>query len=131
VESLKLAFKTSEITADKIFFFFKPLLSGQASGARADIYAKILELCKDAFKLRMAMRKSKEGYRCEILNTDKTCETLAESFGVENGTNNEASDVICYTLFGALTKHPEYRGERKKVLEKAQVILKRKIQTSA
>ena len=31
-----------------------------------------------------------------------------------------------HVLFGALTKHPEYGVEGKNVLEKAQVILKRK-----
>ena len=95
--------------------------------------AEILRLCRDAFRLRMNMRGSKEGYACVmprqagkvVLMSEN--EDLADAFGVEGPKNCEASDEIQYTLFGALVKHPEYRGEEMKVLEKAQVVHKRKL----
>jgi hypothetical protein len=122
----------STFTAERIFKFFTPLISPKVTIREEEEFrAMILKLCQSAFALRMMMRRSKEGYRCEGLVAEKTtrlvdCEDFAEPQFVENGKQNEGSDEIAYCLFGALTKHPEYKVEGRKVLEKAHVVMRRK-----
>jgi hypothetical protein len=125
----------SKYRARRIYEFLSPLIPPAASTRETDnLRSEILNVCKQAFKLKMMMQRSKEGYRCEIPNIEEAKNIcllskngiLAEGFAVEAGKDADKSDEISYVLFGALTKHPEYRGEGKNVLEKAQVILKRK-----
>jgi hypothetical protein len=132
---LELAEETSKYTARKIYEFLTPLISsGTPSRDTENLKSEILKVCQQAFKLKMMVQRSKEGYRCEvpdIRDARDICylsrnESLAEGFAVEAGKDADKSDEIAYVLFGALTKHPEYRGEDKNVLEKAQVILRRK-----
>lgn len=104
-----------------------PLISKDASSSAQDKLRKgFLKLFTEACQFRMAMRKSREGYACEMVV--KGCslaavEDLADACAVENAGNNVAGDRVAFTLFGALTKHPKYRGEGKCILEKAQVVV--------
>ena len=135
IDLLELGEETSKYTAGIIYDFLTPLISmGASTRDTENLTSDIYKVCKQAFKLKMMMRRSKEGYRCEVPNIIDAGdirylsrnESLAEGFAVEAGKDADKSDEIAYVLFGALTKHPEHRGEDKKVLEKAQVILKRK-----
>lgn len=48
-------------------------------------------------------------------------------FGVEgSGNEDDMGDKVAFTLFGALTKRSENGGGDEIVLEKAQVVMKRK-----
>ena len=122
------------LCVDEIFLFLEPLLVKAIPRHQEDeLKAKLLELCNEAFELRIIMRRSTDHYTCEVpgfagwpLLASK-CEELAETMAVEGGRPNQASDEIAYTLFGGLVKQAaEYGDGKKKVLEKAQVILKRR-----
>lgn len=134
-EQLNHRARTAKSVADRIFDFFTPILAkGSGQKLEQELQADLQELCNNAFKLRMMMRKSKEGYRCEMPIIDDTKRGrlseyahLAEEFGVEGGKNNEGGKDISYFLSAALTKHQGLLSEGKDVvLEKGYVILKRK-----
>jgi hypothetical protein len=130
VEQLKFEEKQLSIqVARYINDFFKPLISAEANANdKHGLETKVVALCKDAFTLRIAMRKSKGNYRCEVLphgTLQSKNEDIAEAMEVEGGKDAERSDVIMFTLFGALTKQPEDTAKEKIVLEKAHVVLKR------
>ncbi|KAK4143974.1 uncharacterized protein C8A04DRAFT_11869 [Dichotomopilus funicola] len=122
----------SAVAARDIFAILAPLLSTHTRPSEEDaLRANILELCKDAFKLRMLMRKSKNRYVVETMDPNgivllSACEDKAESVAVEGGNNSEKSDKVAYMLFGALIKQPLAGDQVVKVLEKAQVVLKTK-----
>lgn len=131
IDDLKLPGDYSRQTAYHIFDLLAPVLHPKASKEEEDeVYKVILEVCRQAFNLRMMMRKSKEGYRCESPHIEdrflSRIEPFADSFGVEGGKSDDQSDEIAYCLFGALVKDARHLGGEKKVLDKAQVILKRK-----
>lgn len=114
-----------------MFDFFQPLLVHRDGQRQQQLKDMITTLCSDAFSLRMMMRKSKGGYRCEIPGLDDTAlvsqlRNLVDVHAVENGGPDDGSDEISYCLFGALTKHQEHIGENMIVLEKAQVVVKRR-----
>ncbi|KAH6614540.1 hypothetical protein B0J18DRAFT_439604 [Chaetomium sp. MPI-SDFR-AT-0129] len=118
----------SAVAARDIFAILAPLLSTHTRPSEEDaLRANILELCKDAFKLRMLMRKSKNRYVVKTMDPNEivllsACEDKAESVAVEGGNNSEKSDEV----FGALIKQPLAGDQVVKVLEKAQVVLKTK-----
>jgi hypothetical protein len=90
-----------------------------------------VELCKDAFKLKMMMRKSKDTYLVERIGPEvglplSALEDMVDPVSVEGGKSSESSDDILYTVFGALTKQPQGKDQPVKVLEKAQVVLKKR-----
>jgi hypothetical protein len=132
-ETGKVVDSTSTQTAHKIYDFFAPLVSNNGRSSKS-LPTLITTLCQDAYSLRMMMRKAKEGYCCEMIvpglgekmllpkNLEKAEGMEVE--GCKEGDDDQASDVIAYTLFGALLKYQQ--GKPMKVLEKAQVVLKRK-----
>lgn len=75
----------------------------------------------------MLMRRSKEGYSCEtppVGTKLASVEDKVSIVGVRGASVIQMGDQIAFTVFGALLKQPEYRGERERVLEKAQVYAK-------
>ncbi|OBT46344.1 hypothetical protein VE00_02779 [Pseudogymnoascus sp. WSF 3629] len=129
IDLLKLPGDYSKQTAYQIFDLLAPVLHPKASEKEKDeVYNVIVEVCRQAFNLRIMMRKSKEGYRCELPPKEarflSKIEPFADSFGVEGGKADDQSDEIAYCLFGALVKGARHMGGEKKVLDKAQVILK-------
>lgn len=120
--------------AEDIYEFLKPLSVKSIQHHQEDeLRAKLLELCTEAFDLRMIMRRSTDRCTCEIPGYGewslfaRECEELAETLAVEGGRPNQTSDEIAYPLFGGLVKQSAEYGEGKKnVLEKALVILKNK-----
>jgi hypothetical protein len=119
---------TSTLTTADIFFILEPILSKNVGAMEEDaLRSSILGLCKDAFKIRMMMRKSKDKYVVETIKPGtKILESEAEPVAVEGDKNSEGSDEIVYTMFGALSKHPQDKDQPVKILEKAQVVLRRK-----
>lgn len=117
-----------------IFSNFEPLISLDIKPEAVDaLKSDIAQLCADAFDLRMMMRRSKEEYAIWTATPRgsqparlSAFAEYADGFDVEDGKADSGSDDIAYTLFGGLTKHPEYRGEGFRVLEKAQVVLHKK-----
>src|SRR5262245_57113474 len=95
--------ETTKRASRAIYDFFEPLVNKHAKTAEVrELEDDILQLCKDAYQLRMKMRRSKEGYACQIPTTSTSGklaslvanEELAEGFCVENGKNSEGSDAI-------------------------------------
>jgi hypothetical protein len=118
-----------------MFEAFQPIISAKADKKQLeDLQDQLTALCNEAWDLRLIMRKSREGHRCVRPPTrDKRCfledfENLVEPISVEGGNTKEKSDEIAYSLFGALVKDPAGAGhaEGEVVLEKAQVVLKRR-----
>jgi hypothetical protein len=132
IEALNVQERLSEHVADKLFVFLTPILDKKdLPQAEITLWAQVLELCKDAVKLTVMMRKSRDEYRCEAF-TDAgqlpigAFESWCEPQAVDGGRNTERGDKIAYVLFGALCKNPAYRGENERVLVKAEVVMERK-----
>jgi uncharacterized protein (UPF0335 family) len=135
IEQLGHQSQSASNAAEDIFEFFSPILSkGGGPRSEAELRTNLQELCETAYKLRMMMRKSKEGYRCVMPDIDDSnknllseYEHLAEELGVEGGKNNEGSNEIAYFLSAALVKQRgDLTDDKPMVLEKGYVILKRK-----
>jgi hypothetical protein len=124
--------QNSTSASNYIYAILAPLLSKHTRSSDEDtLHAGILELCNDAFKLRMLMLKSKNRYLVKTIDPGmnvllSACENTADPVAVEGGKNSEKSDKIAYVVFGALVKQPQTADQPEKVLEKAQVVLKRK-----
>ncbi len=123
--------KTSEWIAGSINKLFEPILSRVALTRQEEknqACKAIRAICEDAFRLRMMMRKLKTGYEVRTTSNNGFLK-LSRNAGwmdaeaVEGGKDSEASDVVLYPVFGALIKCVE--GNKFKVIEKAQVVLKR------
>jgi hypothetical protein len=118
----------STIAANAVFDILTPLLSKHTRPSGEDaLRASILEPCKDAFRLRMLMRKSKNRYFVETIaggTPFSSCEAKADAVWVEGGNNSEKSDEVACVVYGALVKLPPVGDQPVKVLEKAQVVLK-------
>lgn len=121
--------------ADKILRYLEPIISPAITPEQdAALRNDVVQLCEDAYNVRMMMRWSKEDYSVWTPVLSETSNDawlpnvsdFADGFDVEGGKGNSGSDKIAYTLFGALTKHPEYRGEGLCILEKAHVVLEKK-----
>jgi hypothetical protein len=124
----------SALVAGRMDAFFEPLVSIKATGQQRDEFQeKEDEVCKKAVSLKFMMQRSKEGFSVTNLNIKERplyskVSHWAVLMAVEAGKSTDASDEIAYVLFGALEKQSINREEDGKVLEKAQVILKRKPQ---
>ncbi|KAI3395587.1 hypothetical protein diail_1099, partial [Diaporthe ilicicola] len=132
VEALHVEERRSEYVAEELFIHLEPILDKQALlQAEKSVRAQALKLCKDAFKLVIMMRKSREEYRCEAIKDlgqrpVAAYESWCEPQAVDGGLNSERGENIAYVLFGALCKDPAYRGESEKVLVKADVVVEKK-----
>ncbi|KAM0265124.1 hypothetical protein ACHAQJ_000276 [Trichoderma viride] len=86
-----------------------------------------LELCKEAWNLRLLMRKSREPYECWSIKRDsiKSLEPWCEVFD-EISDDAGMGEDIAFTLFGALIKQSQIRGEEPMVLEKAHIVVANK-----
>jgi hypothetical protein len=98
---------------------------------RDSLGTTILNLSRDALALGMIMRQSDEGYKCERLEVDKDRrvslaknEALFDAVAIEGGKFGDRSDDVAYVLFGPLLKR--LPGQPLKILEKGQVVLKRR-----
>lgn len=134
IQNLKIPDELCRDVAEEIDDHLSPLLHSKANRKEQDeLFQKILEVCQQAYKLRMMMRKSKERYYCYLPNSKDSShlskiKQFADSFDVEGGKAEDESDEVAYVLFGALMKDTRNLGGEVKVLEKASVILKRKSQ---
>jgi hypothetical protein len=124
--------KYSSYVSRKMGNFFQSLVDKRVSDEEMqDLRKKMDEVCQKCVKLKVMMQRSKEGYNAGLLEVKdplpySKVESLAEAMGVENGMGSDASDEIAYVLFGSLKKNGSQLGGKKKILVKAEVILKRK-----
>lgn len=132
IEVLDIQERRSDYVAEELLTFLAPIINKQVQPQEEkQLRERVLGLCRDAFKLTIMMRKSREEYRCEA-KKDRMQSPAAGRDGwvdaqaVDEGKNDEFGDNIAYVLFGALTKHPAYRGESELVLVKAEVVLEKK-----
>ncbi|KAK0620645.1 hypothetical protein B0T14DRAFT_497138 [Immersiella caudata] len=133
---------TSQIAADEIHSLLLPLMNEQdPSSAQVREFCSIIrDLAQDAFQLRMMMRQSKEGYSGwppaenfgDIIDLGKVSlekyERYMEPVAVASGKESDRSDEVAYIMFGGLVK--TIPGQQDIVLEKSQVVLKRKEHTA-
>ncbi|KAJ3537619.1 hypothetical protein NM208_g6235 [Fusarium decemcellulare] len=84
-----------------------------------------IELCNEAYALRLLMRKSKNNYRCLTMNIgilEENAERFADVFGELKDTSNGGKKAVL-TLFGCLAADtPNSTGDYR-ILEKAQIIV--------
>lgn len=130
ISQLPVASQRSKRVAENIYDFFSPILAKEISGQREDeLRSQIADLCGEAVALRIIMRRSKDRYECvfppaaERICTMEQYEKQVEPLSVEGGKNDQGSNEIAYAIFGGLVKHADHVP---RVLEKAQVILKRR-----
>lgn len=110
-------------------YFERMIVEDVDSSELTTLHARFLQLCQDAIKLRLLMRGSREGYECVRLRSGTDLaenESIAEAFAVFRGDDDDMGDKIKLTMFGALVKHPKYRGEEELVLDKAHVVMARR-----
>ncbi|KAH6884875.1 hypothetical protein B0T10DRAFT_462569 [Thelonectria olida] len=115
--------------AEQMYDFFATLIKDEATDEeRAKLRNAFGQLCHDAFALQLLMRKSKTNYQCIPLESGRTAskwEHAVDVFAELDGRpNGEAK--IAFTLFGALVITPSSRDDTQVVLEKAQVVVKRR-----
>ncbi|KAI9685584.1 MAG: hypothetical protein M1822_004442 [Bathelium mastoideum] len=130
IDQLKLPEEYSTFVAGKIRNFFFLLIPQQIKESEDEEYwLKLLELCQQAITLKRMMQLSKEGYAITYVKGKELfskSDLLAEPMGVEDGRNADKTDVIAYMLFGGLSKPQSESRDGRKILEKAEVILKSK-----
>lgn len=119
-----------DVIADEIsedmHAFFKPLMAVVTLEDRTKLSEGYRRLCKEAWRLRLAMRYCRETYECPSIPRCRAqgLEYLCEIFGDISGDFSGVEEVdIAFTVFGALIKHSRFPGEQPKVLEKAHVIV--------
>jgi hypothetical protein len=121
----------SKYVSEKMEKLFYYLIDKHATNKDVDdLWDKMDEVCQKCVKLKMMMQRSKEGYCIETIEPKDAqpyskLEYLTEAMGVEDGKGSDASDEISYLLFGGLSKKPLNSEGKRKVLIKAEVILKR------
>lgn len=104
----------------------EPLLHRNCSQEQLEqLGNKIIEVCEEAIKFRLAMRQSKDLYKCQIICRGQTVSPDIPAEAVEVQGDGDAGKVIVGTFFGALLKHAKSRGEDEVVvLERAHVLVK-------
>ncbi|KAF5134083.1 hypothetical protein E5D57_004715 [Metarhizium anisopliae] len=86
---------------------------------------KIFEVCEEAIEIRLAMRQSKDLYKCQMICRGQIVSPEIPAEVVEVQGDGDAGKVIVGTFFGALLKHAKSRGEDEVVvLERAHVLVK-------
>ncbi|KAG8166056.1 hypothetical protein KVR01_004608 [Diaporthe batatas] len=116
----------------ELFTYFAQGLNNQSRSLPERLQSMALNLCRDAFKLTIMMRKAQDEYRCDAIQhrvgrPTSNFDTWAEPHAVDGGNNDEAGDDIAYVLFGALTKKSlSYEGIER-VLVKAEVVMARRL----
>ena len=86
----------------------------------------VLQLCQDAFKLALVLRKSKANFRCEVQRTGTLIDANIESEIVPQAFDGQPGPVhgakVAFTIFGALVKYSGYALDDRHVLERAHII---------
>lgn len=141
VDFLKISEGTSDRVANEILRFMSPLVIKDATEQQVtDLLKTIRKACREAFELRMMMRRARDNYRVDMPRTPREPSPtdgpgaatsillsrwghMAEPLYVEGGKHLQATDVIAYTICGALIKAPEANANDTRVLEKAHVTL--------
>ncbi|KAK2609278.1 hypothetical protein QQS21_002213 [Conoideocrella luteorostrata] len=116
-------------TVKLLLSWLKPLMVRPSGRSDCETLERdVRELCERAYKVRLLMRNSKDRYFCRTFDRGqrlKSGASWAEVYGVEAGGN--PTNEVAFTLFGALVKCAVFRGEDPVVLEKAQVVVSRRL----
>jgi predicted ATPase len=113
--------------AKQMFNYFTAFITEEATGDdREKLLGGFIDLCNEAYNLRLSMRKSRSNYQCLNVATgalEESTERYADVFGELEGTGNGRTTVLL-TLFGGLGVQIRDSGETR-FLEKAQIIVTR------
>ncbi|KAH0600938.1 hypothetical protein MHUMG1_01939 [Metarhizium humberi] len=109
-----------------LVFTLKPLLHHNCSQEQLEqLRNQIRDVCEEAIEFRLAMRQSKDLYKCQMIARGQIVSPEIPAEAVEVQGDGDAGKVIVGTFFGALLKHAKSRGEDEVVvLERAHVLVK-------
>ncbi|QLI64583.1 uncharacterized protein G6M90_00g011200 [Metarhizium brunneum] len=112
--------------SDLLMFTLKPLLHHNCSQEQLEqLRNQIRDVCEKAIEFRLAMRQSKDLYKCQMIGRGQIVSPDIPAEAVEVQGDGDAGNVIVGTFFGALLKHAKSRGEDEVVvLERAHVLVK-------
>ncbi|KAF5006440.1 hypothetical protein FDECE_7200 [Fusarium decemcellulare] len=112
--------------AKQIYGYFTAFLVDEATQQdRERLFEGFIELCNEAYALRLLMRKSKNNYRClsiDIGTLEEKAEGWADVFGELKGARDGRRKVV-FTLFGCLAAQTQNSTGEYRVLEKAQILV--------
>lgn len=103
------------------------IIDGATHEERVKLRKGFEEICNQAYALRLLMRKSTESYECLLIRSGVPLDEIehgVDIFGELDGRPDGKVEVTL-TLFGALAVHPRSGEEQPRVLENAQVIVRR------
>lgn len=89
-----------------------------------ELFARLLQQCKDALAFTMLLRSSKDLYRCEFPRPGSrlTEDSLVQDEEPFEGSNLLTDQDIAFAMSSALIKYPEKHPEKRLVLEQAHVV---------
>ena len=86
----------------------------------------VVQLCEDAFKLAILLRKSKANFKCEVQRMGTPIDGTLEAEIAPQAFDGQPGPVLgsklAFTIFGALVKYSGYALDERHVLERAHVI---------
>lgn len=116
-----------EALARQMYDDFAPFIVDEATREdKEKLLEGFMELCDEAYILRLLMRKSKNNYQCHSMSLDVPVEGYdrwADVFGELEGTQSGRNTIVL-TLFGVLVAQTGNSRNELRVLEKAQIIVK-------
>ncbi|KAH7214517.1 hypothetical protein DER44DRAFT_893021 [Fusarium oxysporum] len=114
--------------AEQMYDDFAPfIVDGATREGKRRLLEGFMELCDEAYVLRLLMRKSKNNYQCRSVKVGTPVEgkeRWADVFGELEGTQS-GRDTAVLTLFGALFAYTGNSRNDVRILEKAQTIVRR------
>ncbi|KAF4503345.1 phage C domain containing protein [Fusarium agapanthi] len=114
--------------ARQMYDDFAPFIVDEATREdKEKLLEGFMELCDKAYFLRLLMRKSKNNYQCRSSSLGIPVEGSdhwADVFGELEGTRSGRNTVVL-TLFGVLVAQPGNCTNELRILEKAQIIVRR------
>ncbi|KAH7158429.1 hypothetical protein DER46DRAFT_685547 [Fusarium sp. MPI-SDFR-AT-0072] len=116
-----------KVLAEQMYDDFAPFIVDEATREdKARLLEGFMELCDEAYALRLLMRKSKNNYQCRSLTLGIPVEgndRWADVFGELEGTQSGRNTVVL-TLFGVLVAQTGNSRNDIRILEKAQIIVR-------
>ncbi|KAF5584412.1 phage C domain protein [Fusarium subglutinans] len=115
--------------ARQMYDDFAPFIVDEATREdKEKLLEGFMELCDKAYSLRLFMRKSKSNYQCHNISLGSPVEGMdrwADVFGELEGTQSGRNTVVL-TLFGVLVSQAGNSRNDLRILEKAQIIVRRR-----
>ncbi|KAJ4245771.1 hypothetical protein NW762_013895 [Fusarium torreyae] len=128
VEAIGMTQSFGTALAEQMYDYFTAFVVEEVTQeARRRLFESFVELCNEAYALRLLMRKSKTDYWClsmEVGTTENDVERCADVYGELEDTGHGRSRVAL-TLFGALGVYTPSSPDGIRILERAQVLVAR------